>query len=76
MASFYSIIWSAQVRLKQVFGIHKSYLFARMDTAMERAVVFPVIATLVGSWVGAFAIALDWDRPWQVGVFFCWKSVY
>jgi len=48
--------WLASIRL---FGQR------RMDTPMERSLVFPVIASLVGSWVGAFAIALDWDRPWQ-----------
>ena len=27
--------------------------------------VYPVIGVLVGSWLGAIPIALDWDRPWQ-----------
>ena len=26
----------------------------------------PAAATVVGAWVGAFPIPLDWDRPWQV----------
>ncbi|XP_065920536.1 phosphatidylinositol-glycan biosynthesis class F protein-like isoform X2 [Dysidea avara] len=25
-----------------------------------------VACTLLGSWVGAFTIALDWEKPWQV----------
>ncbi|KAK2463340.1 hypothetical protein APHAL10511_004651 [Amanita phalloides] len=33
--------------------------------SLERAFVYPVIGTLVGSWIGAVPIALDWDRPWQ-----------
>ena len=27
------------------------------------------MAALVGAWLGAFPIPLDWDRPWQVA--FC-----
>ena len=34
---------------------------------VERALVYPVIGTALGCWSGAFPIALDWDRPWQVG---------
>jgi phosphatidylinositol glycan class F len=42
-------------------------LFAELSprTAVERAIVYPVVGTAVGSWAGAFPIALDWDRPWQ-----------
>lgn len=25
-----------------------------------------ILCTLVGAWLGAFPIPLDWDRPWQV----------
>ncbi|XP_054454653.1 phosphatidylinositol-glycan biosynthesis class F protein [Anoplopoma fimbria] len=32
------------------------------DTALQ----ITVACTLVGAWVGAFPIPLDWDRPWQV----------
>jgi len=27
--------------------------------------VFPVIGTVIGCWIGVIPIALDWDRPWQ-----------
>ncbi|KIO33132.1 hypothetical protein M407DRAFT_241161 [Tulasnella calospora MUT 4182] len=40
-----------------------SELFTR--THVERALVFPVIGTVVGCWLGAFVLPLDWDRPWQ-----------
>lgn len=33
------------------------------DTCLQ----ITVACTLVGGWVGAFPIPLDWDRPWQVG---------
>jgi phosphatidylinositol glycan class F len=26
------------------------------------------IGTLSGGWIGVIPIALDWDRPWQVGI--------
>jgi len=25
-----------------------------------------IISTLLGSWLGAFVVALDWEEPWQV----------
>jgi len=28
--------------------------------------VYPAVGVALGSWTGAFPIALDWDRPWQV----------
>ncbi|BEI83926.1 hypothetical protein CcaverHIS002_0405300 [Cutaneotrichosporon cavernicola] len=31
----------------------------------ERALAFPLAGTLIGAWVGAIPLALDWDRPWQ-----------
>lgn len=32
------------------------------DTCLQ----ITVACTLVGAWVGALPIPLDWDRPWQV----------
>ncbi|KAF8153303.1 GPI biosynthesis protein family Pig-F-domain-containing protein [Crassisporium funariophilum] len=42
-------------------------LFAElsMRNAVERALVYPAVGTVVGCWVGIIPIALDWDRPWQ-----------
>lgn len=42
-------------------------LFAELSprNPIERALVYPAVATLFGAWLGAFPIALDWDRPWQ-----------
>jgi len=42
-------------------------LFAELSprNAIERAMVYPVIGTMVGCWCGCIPIALDWDRPWQ-----------
>ncbi|KAJ7641435.1 GPI biosynthesis protein family Pig-F-domain-containing protein [Roridomyces roridus] len=34
-------------------------------TPVERAVLYSAVGTLVGAWMGAIPIALDWDRPWQ-----------
>lgn len=36
--------------------------------ASEIGVYFGCIAALLGAWVGAFPILLDWRRPWQVGI--------
>jgi len=42
-------------------------LFAELSpqTPVERAMVYPAVGVALGSWTGAFPIALDWDRPWQ-----------
>jgi phosphatidylinositol glycan class F len=37
----------------------------RAEDAHERALAYPVAGTLVGAWIGAIPIPLDWDRPWQ-----------
>ncbi|KAJ7130358.1 GPI biosynthesis protein family Pig-F-domain-containing protein [Mycena epipterygia] len=42
-------------------------LFAEFSarTPVERAMLYPAVGTIVGCWLGAIPIALDWDRPWQ-----------
>ncbi|CAE6433589.1 unnamed protein product [Rhizoctonia solani] len=32
---------------------------------VDRAVVFPAIGAIIGCWLGALPMPLDWDRPWQ-----------
>ncbi|KAG8721774.1 hypothetical protein FRC08_010406 [Ceratobasidium sp. 394] len=32
---------------------------------VDRAVVFPAVGAIVGCWLGALPMPLDWDRPWQ-----------
>ncbi|QRV98935.1 GPI biosynthesis family Pig-F protein [Ceratobasidium sp. AG-Ba] len=32
---------------------------------VDRAVVFPALGAIVGCWLGALPMPLDWDRPWQ-----------
>jgi len=42
-------------------------VYARMqpDTMFEVNLLYTGIGTLIGSWLGAIPIPLDWDRPWQ-----------
>ncbi|KAJ3523288.1 hypothetical protein NMY22_g11507 [Coprinellus aureogranulatus] len=42
-------------------------LFAELSprNAVERALVYPWVGVMLGSWSGVIPIALDWDRPWQ-----------
>ncbi|KXN83813.1 Phosphatidylinositol-glycan biosynthesis class F protein [Leucoagaricus sp. SymC.cos] len=42
-------------------------LFAEFTirSPVERAIVFPAVGSLTGTWLGAVPTALDWDRPWQ-----------
>ncbi|KIM54292.1 hypothetical protein SCLCIDRAFT_17728 [Scleroderma citrinum Foug A] len=42
-------------------------LFAELSpsNAVERIFVYPAVGTALGTWLGAFPIALDWGCPWQ-----------
>ncbi|KAI0357641.1 PIG-F-domain-containing protein [Trametes cingulata] len=42
-------------------------LFAELSprSPIERALVFPAVGAVMGSWAGAIPIGLDWERPWQ-----------
>ncbi|WRT70802.1 uncharacterized protein IL334_007801 [Kwoniella shivajii] len=47
-------------------GTYARFRMTRLpETPLERALVYPVIGTLVGAWVGVVPIPLDWDRPFQ-----------
>ncbi|XP_071509762.1 phosphatidylinositol-glycan biosynthesis class F protein-like [Diadema antillarum] len=37
----------------------------KLQAGIETALVYIVVASLLGAWLGAFPIPLDWDRPWQ-----------
>lgn len=37
----------------------------RPDNATERHFYYFAVFSLIGAWVGAFVIPLDWDRLWQ-----------
>ena len=41
----------------------------RSDATPESYFQHVIAFTVVGTWIGAFPIPLDWDRPWQVYVF-------
>ena len=41
-------------------------MFSRSDATPEAYFQGSIICTLLGAWLGAFPIPLDWDRPWQV----------
>jgi GPI ethanolamine phosphate transferase 2/3 subunit F len=34
--------------------------------SMPLELLLPSCGALLGAWVGAFPVPLDWDRPWQV----------
>ncbi|CAE6504421.1 unnamed protein product [Rhizoctonia solani] len=42
-------------------------LFVEFSTRspVDRAIVFPAIGAIIGCWLGALPMPLDWDRPWQ-----------
>lgn len=52
-------------------GIADRYRLTRLfsqwsaETMLETLILYPVIGAVVGAWMGAVPLALDWDRPWQ-----------
>lgn len=46
------------------------FMFYRVTSVWENSLQITTISSFVGSWLGAFPIPLDWERPWQVG--FCY----
>ena len=47
-------------------AIYQTDLFDRSDATPEAYFQCTIVFTLIGAWLGAFPIPLDWDRPWQV----------
>nr|XP_019007836.1 uncharacterized protein I206_07470 [Kwoniella pini CBS 10737]OCF46617.1 hypothetical protein I206_07470 [Kwoniella pini CBS 10737] len=47
------------------FRMTRLFCEFRPDSPLERALVYPVIGSLLGAWLGVIPIPLDWDRPWQ-----------
>lgn len=35
------------------------------DLGLESVLYYSAICSVIGAWLGAFPIPLDWDRPWQ-----------
>ena len=52
-------------------GVWLSSLAAREGGPLERSVWWCTLGTVVGVWLGAVPIPLDWDRPWQVWPISC-----
>jgi phosphatidylinositol glycan class F len=46
-------------------------ILGRPRSKLEMLLVFSVLGAIVGSWLGAFVIPLDWERPWQVWPISC-----
>ena len=42
--------------------------YCRFYGPHEQHVYVLAACTLLGAWVGAFPVLLDWNRPWQVSV--------
>ncbi|ORY31309.1 GPI biosynthesis protein family Pig-F-domain-containing protein [Naematelia encephala] len=42
-------------------------LVCSLDAAspLDRALMYPMVGTACGAWIGASLLLLDWDRPWQ-----------
>jgi len=43
------------------------FAISSQEVGIETAVFYTSVCSIVGAWLGAVPIPLDWDRPWQVG---------
>ena len=55
------------VRIFLVLSCSRLIKPCRPRNSAERALVYPFLGVFLGAWAGIIPIALDWDRPWQVG---------
>lgn len=51
-----------------------------INDQLELALVAPAFGAMIGCWLGAIPIPLDWDRPWQVSLsttasFLAWANL-
>lgn len=46
-------------------------MLLRYQSSAEDLSAIPALATVLGAWIGAIPIPLDWDRPWQVWPISC-----
>ncbi|XP_064599805.1 phosphatidylinositol-glycan biosynthesis class F protein-like [Liolophura sinensis] len=49
----------------------RNYFLNMSELGVESVVHICSICSLLGAWLGAFPIPLDWDRPWQVWPISC-----
>ncbi|KYQ94299.1 phosphatidylinositol glycan [Tieghemostelium lacteum] len=47
------------------------YFYPSHNSIFDTCCTIVVLCSLFGAWIGAFAIPLDWDRPWQVWPISC-----
>ncbi|WVN86904.1 uncharacterized protein L203_102078 [Cryptococcus depauperatus CBS 7841] len=71
LLTVWPVVYSLGIPSMYEQGIYARYRLVRLfcqfcpENALERALVYPVLGSLIGAWVGAIPIPLDWDRPWQ-----------
>lgn len=71
---FHAHVVSLNFNILRIFALlclSGSRAMSVWDTCLQ----ITVACTVVGAWVGAFPIPLDWDRPWQVSAHDCWKEI-
>ncbi|XP_074662271.1 GPI ethanolamine phosphate transferase, stabilizing subunit-like isoform X1 [Tubulanus polymorphus] len=75
---YFSILLSATTVLPSccVLGASLSewrrlYLELKPENFLETNILITTFSSLLGAWIGAFPIPLDWDRPWQTWPITC-----
>lgn len=65
MLSFMSIAPSSVLFGTDIDEWVRVFVEFRPTSRTERALGIPALSSILGSWLGAIPIPLDWDRPWQ-----------
>lgn len=66
-----SVLLKAEIPKLAWFSSQSSTVLEGTCDPLDRCLYYNTILTLVGAWVGAFPIPLDWDRDWQVWPISC-----
>ncbi|XP_015924407.1 phosphatidylinositol-glycan biosynthesis class F protein isoform X1 [Parasteatoda tepidariorum] len=64
LLTVYPLIWYYFFS-DSISSVLKVITDTKFDNMMENHLQSILIWTIMGAWVGAFPIPLDWDRPWQ-----------
>ncbi|XP_035228445.1 phosphatidylinositol-glycan biosynthesis class F protein-like isoform X1 [Stegodyphus dumicola] len=70
MLTIYPLLWYL-FSSDSIIAVLKVFSDSKCDNLIEIHLQQLIICTIVGAWLGAIPIPLDWDRPWQTWPITC-----
>uniref|UniRef100_A0A8C7BGF3 Phosphatidylinositol glycan anchor biosynthesis class F n=1 Tax=Neovison vison TaxID=452646 RepID=A0A8C7BGF3_NEOVI len=67
----YGAIIFETLQLREIPPVIYIFVFYRVTSIWENSLQITTISSFIGTWLGAFPIPLDWERPWQVWPISC-----